>query len=76
YLLRKGMVDIPLHEIEGNLNHASTFAALYNCWQTFWFIVGLFLRRNQGLLITELELVTFGFSIFTFATYVIWWDKP
>ena len=49
YLLKKELVNIPTHEIEGNLNHASTFAALYNCWQTFWFIVELFLRRTQGL---------------------------
>ena len=44
--------------------------------QTTWFIVQCIARGQQGLAITELELVTLALASLNAATFAIWWDKP
>ena len=44
--------------------------------QTTWFIVQCIARGQQGLAVTELELVTLALASLNAATFAIWWDKP
>jgi hypothetical protein len=45
-------------------------------FQTLWFISQFCARVHQNLPVTELELVTFGYTIVNLATYFFWWNKP
>jgi hypothetical protein len=44
--------------------------------QTTWFLLQCAARGNQGLGLTELELMTAAFALLNGITYFIWWDKP
>ncbi|KAF8657410.1 hypothetical protein AX16_002207 [Volvariella volvacea WC 439] len=44
--------------------------------QTTWFVAQCIARRAQGLVLTELELVTLAFATLNVITYGLWWDKP
>ena len=44
--------------------------------QTSWFLIQVIARHIQGLVITELELITTALAIFNGAMYILWWDKP
>jgi hypothetical protein len=44
--------------------------------QTTWFIGQCIARRVQGLVVTELELVTLAFATLNFIIYFFWWNKP
>ncbi|KDR70364.1 hypothetical protein GALMADRAFT_144669 [Galerina marginata CBS 339.88] len=43
---------------------------------TTWFICQCIARRLQGLIITELELVTLAFAALNGVMYMFWWFKP
>ncbi|KDR73288.1 hypothetical protein GALMADRAFT_251890 [Galerina marginata CBS 339.88] len=44
--------------------------------QTTWFIAQCVARRVQGLIITELELLTLAFAALNIFMYACWWNKP
>lgn len=44
--------------------------------QTTWFIAQCITRRVQGLVMTELELVTLAFAALNSFMYFFWWNKP
>ena len=44
--------------------------------QTTWFIAQCIARRIQGLVITEIELVTLAFATLNSVMYFLWWNKP
>ena len=44
--------------------------------QTTWFIVQCVARGQQGLALTELELVTLALASLNAMTFAIWWHKP
>jgi len=44
--------------------------------QTTWFILQCVARREQGLALTELELVTLALASLNATTYVFWWHNP
>ncbi|KAF8644826.1 hypothetical protein AX16_008244 [Volvariella volvacea WC 439] len=44
--------------------------------QTSWFVIQCVARGAQGLILTELELVTLAFAALNVMTYILWWDKP
>ena len=44
--------------------------------QTLLFLLQCLARHHQGLVLTELELVTVALASLNFFTYAIWWDKP
>ena len=44
--------------------------------QTTWFIMQCIARRVQGLVVTELELVTLAFATLNSVMYFLWWNKP
>ncbi|KAF8950662.1 hypothetical protein BDZ97DRAFT_1687152 [Flammula alnicola] len=44
--------------------------------QTTWFIAQCISRKAQGLVTTELELVTLGFAVLNAFMYYFWWNKP
>jgi len=45
-------------------------------FQTSWFIAQCITRRAEGLITTELELVTLAFAVLNGAMYFLWWKKP
>lgn len=44
--------------------------------QTTWFTSQCITRITQGLLLTELEVMTFAFTALTWTTCLFWWNKP
>ncbi|KAF8641279.1 hypothetical protein AX16_010058 [Volvariella volvacea WC 439] len=44
--------------------------------QTMWFVAQCIARRVQGLVLTEVELITLAFATLNVITYGLWWDKP
>ena len=44
--------------------------------QTSWFIIQCIARGQQGLALTELELVTLALASLNAVTFAIWWHKP
>ncbi|KAF8642792.1 hypothetical protein AX16_009425 [Volvariella volvacea WC 439] len=44
--------------------------------KTTWFVIQCIARHTQGLVITEIELVTLAFATLNVITYGLWWDKP
>ncbi|THU93039.1 hypothetical protein K435DRAFT_967452 [Dendrothele bispora CBS 962.96] len=44
--------------------------------QTTWFILQCIARVAEGLVVTDLEVVTVAFALLNIATYVLWWNKP
>ncbi|KAF8657414.1 hypothetical protein AX16_002211 [Volvariella volvacea WC 439] len=44
--------------------------------QTTWFVAQCIARHVQGLVLTEIELVTLEFATLNMITYGLWWDKP
>ena len=44
--------------------------------QTTWFITQCVARRTEGLVITQLELVTLAFAVLNGIMYYLWWNKP
>ncbi|KAF8645411.1 hypothetical protein AX16_007835 [Volvariella volvacea WC 439] len=44
--------------------------------QTSWFVIQCIARHAQGLVVTELELVTLAFATLNVITYFLWWSKP
>ena len=77
-LLAEGKIDCPTITREEIEDHASS-DGLSKCLaigQTAWFIVHCIARKIQGLVITELELVTLAFAALNALIYILWWDKP
>ncbi|KAF8657416.1 hypothetical protein AX16_002213 [Volvariella volvacea WC 439] len=44
--------------------------------QTTWFVAQCVARHVEGLVLTEIELVTLAFATLNVITYALWWDKP
>lgn len=44
--------------------------------QTLWFVAQCISRAVEGLVITEIELVTCAFCFLNGFMYFLWWDKP
>ncbi|KAF7985794.1 hypothetical protein HWV62_429 [Athelia sp. TMB] len=45
-------------------------------FQTLWFVAQCIARRAQNLAITNLEIMTLAYTVFTVAMYAAWWHKP
>jgi hypothetical protein len=77
-LLAEGRIDFPKITKEEIEDHSGS-DGLSKCLaigQTAWFIVQCIARKKQGLVITELELVTLAFAALNALIYILWWDKP
>lgn len=44
--------------------------------QVWWFAAQCVSRWAQGLILTEIELVTLSFAVLNGAVYFLWWHKP
>ncbi|CAG7852250.1 SubName: Full=Uncharacterized protein {ECO:0000313/EMBL:CCA75244.1} [Serendipita indica DSM 11827] len=44
--------------------------------QTLWFIAQCTARKLSSLPLTELEVITLGYTLLTVSMYAAWWDKP
>ncbi|KAF8642785.1 hypothetical protein AX16_009418 [Volvariella volvacea WC 439] len=44
--------------------------------QTTWFVAQCIARHVQGLVLTEIELITLAFATLNVITYGLWWNKP
>ena len=77
-LLAEGNIDCPRITREEIEDHASSdgLSKYLAIGQTAWFIVHCIARKSQGLVITELELVTLAFAALNALIYILWWDKP
>lgn len=77
-LLETGQIDFPsiTEEEIVDKSKGDMLAKSLVVFQTFWFIVQCIARGVQGLVITELELVTLAFAALNGVMYFFWWYKP
>ncbi|PPQ90883.1 hypothetical protein CVT25_007353 [Psilocybe cyanescens] len=77
-LLQEGKIRFPrVSEDEINaLSKGDGFSKLIVVGQTSWFVAQCISRAVQGLVITELELVTVSFAFLNVLLYFLWWNKP
>ncbi|KDR77183.1 hypothetical protein GALMADRAFT_66531 [Galerina marginata CBS 339.88] len=77
-LLIAGKIDLPQiteEEIRDRSKGDGLSKALV-IGQTTWFVAQCIVRRAQGLILTELELVTGAFAALNGVMYFLWWNKP
>ncbi|KAF8950661.1 hypothetical protein BDZ97DRAFT_2027258 [Flammula alnicola] len=77
-LLKKGKIKFP-NITEEEIQDRSKGDALSKTLvigQTTWFVAQCISRQAQGLVTTELELVTLGFAVLNAFMYYFWWNKP
>ncbi|TFK25425.1 hypothetical protein FA15DRAFT_639469 [Coprinopsis marcescibilis] len=55
---------------------ADPFSKLLAMLQTAWFAAQIIVRGKHSLTITELEIITLGYTVFSWVMYILWWDKP
>jgi hypothetical protein len=77
-LLLKGQLDLPeiTEEDIYDRSKADGLSKALVIGQTSWFVAQCIARRTQGLILTELELVTGAFAILNGVMYFLWWNKP
>ncbi|THU84845.1 hypothetical protein K435DRAFT_970990 [Dendrothele bispora CBS 962.96] len=75
YLIQHKYIDITEDEItaRSKTDFLTKFIAVV---QTTWFILQCIARVAEGLVVTDLEIVTVAFALLNIATYVLWWNKP
>ncbi|KAF9475603.1 hypothetical protein BDN70DRAFT_232064 [Pholiota conissans] len=77
-LLRKRLIEFPSiteEEIQDR-SKGDALSKIIVLGQTSWFIAQCITRRAQGLIMTELELVTLAFAALNSFMYFFWWNKP
>ncbi|KDR77199.1 hypothetical protein GALMADRAFT_435475 [Galerina marginata CBS 339.88] len=77
-LLLEGRIDFPRVTVEEiwDRSKGDGLSKAIVIGQTTWFIAQCIARRTQGLIVTELELVTGTFAAFNAVIYFLWWNKP
>jgi hypothetical protein len=77
-LYEDGRIDIPKVTEEEIQDHskADGLAKIIVVGQTTWFIMQCIARGVQGLVLTQLELVTLAFAFLNAFMYFLWWNKP
>ncbi|KAF8656117.1 hypothetical protein AX16_002755 [Volvariella volvacea WC 439] len=55
---------------------ANSLSKVIVVMQTSWFVFQCIARHAQGLVVTQLELVTLAFVTLNIITYFLWWSKP
>jgi hypothetical protein len=77
-MVRDGSIKLPTIS-EKEIQDRSKSDALSKCivlGQTGWFVLQCIARKAQGLVITELELITLGLAVLNGFMYFCWWNKP
>ncbi|KIJ90259.1 hypothetical protein K443DRAFT_116856, partial [Laccaria amethystina LaAM-08-1] len=77
-LLQEGKIAFPSiteAEIEDR-SKADGLAKGIAVLQTTWFIAQCISRQAQGLITTEVELITLAFAALNGILYFLWWNKP
>ncbi|KAK7030836.1 hypothetical protein VNI00_013944 [Paramarasmius palmivorus] len=75
YLVEIGQITISESEINDR-SRGDFVTKSIAVVQTTWFVAQVIARAIQGLAITELEIITVGFTILTLGTCIAWWSKP
>jgi hypothetical protein len=77
-LYEEGKIDFPTitEEEIHDRSQADALAKTVVVGQTTWFIVQCIARGVQGLVLTQLELVTVAFAFLNGLMYFLWWNKP
>ncbi|THV01573.1 hypothetical protein K435DRAFT_616207, partial [Dendrothele bispora CBS 962.96] len=75
FLIQHKYVEITEDEItaKSKTDFLTKFIAV---GQTTWFTVQCITRVTEGLVVTNLEIVTVAFAFLNIATYFLWWNKP
>ena len=77
-LLLEGKIDFPsiTEEEIKDRSKADSLAKGIAVLQTTWFIAQCISRTAQGLITTEVELITLAFAALNGVFYFLWWNKP
>ena len=77
-MLREGKIAFPTitEEEIHDKSKADGLAKGIAVLQTTWFIAQCISRPAQGLIITEIELITLAIAALNGLLYLLWWNKP
>ncbi|ESK83066.1 hypothetical protein Moror_16930, partial [Moniliophthora roreri MCA 2997] len=75
YFLQKEYITITEDEVKDK-GYADFIAKSIALIQTTWFILQVAACAAEHLTITKLEIITVGFALLNFGTYIFWWNKP
>ncbi|KAI0059872.1 hypothetical protein BV25DRAFT_1808425 [Artomyces pyxidatus] len=70
-----GLVPPTEQEIRG-WSQRNALSKIFAVIQTLWFIVQAAARSVEGPSLTQLAIMTLGYTTITVAMYIAWWDKP
>ena len=76
--LQEGKIDLPAitqKEIQDR-SKGDGLSKVLAIGQTSWYILQVIARHSEGLVVTELELVTTAFAVLNVVIYFLWWNKP
>ena len=78
YLYEHGEINFPTvtEEEIHDRSKADSLAKTIVVGQTAWFIAQCLARGIQGLVFTQLEIVTLAFAVLNGLMYFLWWNKP
>jgi hypothetical protein len=74
-LVKRRLLKPPPEEEIQDKSKADGLSKAIALFQTTWFVTECIARRIQGLLITELELITLAYTVITVAMYIAWWNN-
>ncbi|KAF7970316.1 hypothetical protein HWV62_24388 [Athelia sp. TMB] len=66
----------PTVEELGDRSKGDTLSKAVAVCQTLWFVTQCIARRAQGMVVTNLEIMTLAYTVITVAMYAAWWHKP
>ncbi|CAG7850542.1 SubName: Full=Uncharacterized protein {ECO:0000313/EMBL:CCA67555.1} [Serendipita indica DSM 11827] len=76
HLIKAGKLRLPTSaELEDKCK-SDGLAKFLVVTQTLWFIAQCIARKVSKLPLTELEVITLGYTLLTLSLYIAWWDKP
>ncbi|CAG7852233.1 SubName: Full=Uncharacterized protein {ECO:0000313/EMBL:CCA67620.1} [Serendipita indica DSM 11827] len=75
-LLKAGKICLPTSAELQDKCKSDGLAKFLVIVQTLWFIAHCIARKISKLPLTELEVITLGYTLLTLSMYIAWWDKP
>ncbi|KAF9473626.1 hypothetical protein BDN70DRAFT_964179 [Pholiota conissans] len=78
YNIQRQLVEPPQVTAEdiGDRSKGNAISKTVIILQTTWFVGQCIARWSQNLAVTQLEVITLGFSMLNGITYLLWWQKP
>jgi hypothetical protein len=69
------LIDVPAERVK-EYSKTNRFGEMVALVQTFWFLIQTFVRFNQHLPTSPLEITTTAYAVCNFISWLLWFQKP